>query len=55
MEQLHIIRKERQNSIELGKAGQRYKLYFQDFTELKVLIKEKVEMDKIINNLLVEE
>lgn len=38
--QIHINKHERANSYEFGKAGNRFKLYFEDATDLELKIKE---------------
>ena len=50
-EQVHIIRKEKQNSYEYGKAGNRVKIYYDDITKLEEQLKKVKEMEKRINEI----
>ena len=52
---INIIRKEKQNSLELGKPGRRYKFYFETFQELRVMLDKKLELDIILNKLEIKE
>ena len=45
-EQIHIIKKEKQNSYEHGKAGNRVKIYYDDVKKLEQQLKEIKEMEK---------
>ncbi len=46
VEQIHIIRKEKQNSYEHGKAGNRVKIYFDDIKKLELELLKIKEMEK---------
>ena len=49
-EQIHIIRKEKQNSYEHGKAGNRVKIYYDDIKTLETQLKEISIMEKKIKD-----
>jgi len=49
-EQIHIIKKEKQNSYEYGKTGDRVKLYFETSEDLKQKLKEHFELQEWIKN-----
>jgi len=46
VEQVHIIRKEKQSSYEHGKAGSRVKIYYDNIKELETELQKIKEMEK---------
>jgi len=47
-EQVHIIKKEKQNSYEYGKTGDRVKIYFETSEDLKQKLEDHFELQKWI-------
>ena len=53
--QEHIYKKDRPHSFEFGKAGCRFKVYFEDLADLKIRIKECLDGKKFYEQMEREE